>query len=467
MNIERIAEEVTRELLSELYLNQAVQSPAIPYSRVLIVLFRSDLDLQSVLTRLGQWKSRAHLQLLAPKWAQGLWSMAPFEAQGLELTFVSPEAHPGQAKALLDSVDRLAIVGANRTLLQQISRMNRENLASALVVEALSRSKTALLLDDFLLEQEVALTQKLMTLGLKLGRLSDLEHIFPLPPLPLAISSSTGPLAAQPGKFLPANCQGCELQGNCAAVCTERVRTLVQAGAQRVATALGMHPVPADLAPLIDHTLLKPEATEAQIRQLCAEAKQYGFASVCVNPTWVPLCAQLLKGTPVKVCTVIGFPLGATDTQTKADETRHAVANGAQEIDMVINVGALKSGKEKLVEEDIRAVVQAAGGHTVKVIFETSLLSDPEKVLACQLSTRAGAHFVKTSTGFSTAGATEHDVALMRRSIHPDMQVKASGGIRDRETAIKMVQAGATRIGASASIAIVTGTQATAAGGKY
>ncbi|MGE3726736.1 MAG: deoxyribose-phosphate aldolase [Candidatus Sericytochromatia bacterium] len=224
--------------------------------------------------------------------------------------------------------------------------------------------------------------------------------------------------------------------------------------------------MPADLAPLIDHTLLKPEATEAQVRQLCAEAKQYSFASVCVNPTWVPLSAQLLKGTPVKVCTVIGFPLGATDSKTKADETRNAIANGAQEIDMVLNVGALKSGKEKLVEEDIRAVVQAAGGHTVKVIFETSLLSDSEKVLACQLSTNAGAHFVKTSTGFGTGGATEQDVALMRRTIRPDMEVKASGSIRDRETAIKMVQAGATRIGASASIAIATGTKATG-GGKY
>ncbi|PIQ23616.1 deoxyribose-phosphate aldolase [bacterium (Candidatus Blackallbacteria) CG17_big_fil_post_rev_8_21_14_2_50_48_46] len=227
-----------------------------------------------------------------------------------------------------------------------------------------------------------------------------------------------------------------------------------------------MHPVPADLAPLIDHTLLKAEATEAQVRQLCAEAKEYSFASVCVNPTWVSLCAQLLKGTPVKVCTVIGFPLGATDSQTKADETRHAVANGAQEIDMVINVGALKSGKEKLVEEDIRAVVQAASGNTVKVIFETALLSDSEKVIACQLSEKAGAHFVKTSTGFGPGGATEQDVALMRRTIRPDMEVKASGGIRDRETAIKMVQAGATRIGASASIAIATGTKASG-GGKY
>jgi deoxyribose-phosphate aldolase len=466
MNIEEIAAEVTRELLSELYLGQASQSPAVPYSRVLIVFSRSDLDLQPVLTKLGQWKSRAHLQLMAPKWAQGLWSNAPFAAQGLEITFVSPEARAGQAKALLDSVDRLAIVGANRTLLQQISRLNRESLASALVVEALSRSKTALLLDDFLLETEVALSKKLTTLGLKLGRISDLEHIFPLPPVPVSLGQSPALSSGNASIGLPANCQGCEMQGSCASACTDRVRSLVQAGAQRVASSLGMHPVPTDLAPLIDHTLLKAEATESQVRQLCAEAKQYTFASVCVNPTWVSLAAQLLKGTPVKVCTVIGFPLGATDTKTKADETKNAVANGAQEIDMVLNIGAIKSGKEKQVEEDIRAVVQAAAGNTVKVIFETALLSDSEKVLACQLSEKAGAHFVKTSTGFSTGGATEQDVALMRKTIRPDMEVKASGSIRDRETAIKMVQAGATRIGASASIAIVTGTKATG-GGKY
>lgn len=466
MNIEKIAEEVTRELLSELYLNQVAQSPAIPYSRVLLVFSRSDLELQPILTQLAPWKSKAALHLLAPKWLQGLWTSAPFEAHGLEISFVSPEAYPGQAKALLDGVERLAIVGAQRALLQQISRMKRENLVSALVVEALSRNKTVLLLDDCLFAQEAALAQKLTCLGLKLGRLTDLAHIFPLPPLPLTITAPRQSQAGQLAQPLPVDCQGCNLQGNCASLCTDRVRALVQAGAQRVATALGMHPVPADLAPLIDHTLLKPEATEGQIRQLCAEAKQYGFASVCVNPSWVSLCAQLLKGSPVKVCTVIGFPLGATDTQTKADETRHAVANGAQEIDMVINVGALKSGKEKLVEEDIRAVVQAAQGRIVKVILETSLLSDAEKVLACQLAAKAGAHFVKTSTGFGSAGATVHDVALMRRSIPPDMQVKASGSIRDRETAMKMVQAGATRIGASASIAIVTGTQ-TVAGGKY
>ncbi|MBF2053903.1 MAG: deoxyribose-phosphate aldolase [Candidatus Sericytochromatia bacterium] len=223
--------------------------------------------------------------------------------------------------------------------------------------------------------------------------------------------------------------------------------------------------MPKDLASMIDHTLLKPEATEDQVRTLCAEAAQNHFASVCVNPGYVSLCAELLKGTGVMVCTVVGFPLGATDTQTKADETRHAVANGADEIDMVINVGALKSQSYDKVEADIRAVVQAAAGKTVKVILETGLLNDAEKVMACRLSEKAGAHFVKTSTGFGPGGATEQDIALMRRTVRPDMEVKASGGIRDQAKALKMIEAGATRIGASASVAIVKGEDAGA--GKY
>ncbi|PKL76489.1 MAG: deoxyribose-phosphate aldolase [Candidatus Melainabacteria bacterium HGW-Melainabacteria-1] len=226
-----------------------------------------------------------------------------------------------------------------------------------------------------------------------------------------------------------------------------------------------MYPVPADIAGMIDHTLLKPEATEDQVSKLCAEAAEYHFASVCINPGYVPLAAKLLKGSGVMVCTVIGFPLGATDSQTKADETRHAVANGADEIDMVINIGALKSRNYQKVGDDIRAVVQAASGKTVKVILETSLLNDEEKVMGCRLSEQAGAHFVKTATGFGPGGATEADIALMRRSVRPDMEVKASGSIRDRETALKMVQAGATRIGASASIAIVKGENA--GEGKY
>ena len=208
------------------------------------------------------------------------------------------------------------------------------------------------------------------------------------------------------------------------------------------------------LASMIDHTLLKPEATRAQVEQVCDEAKQYGFASVCVNPAHVRLCAQRLKGSRVKVCTVVGFPLGATLPEVKAFETQQALEAGATEIDMVINIGALKDGDNDLVARDMAAVVHAAhaGNALVKVILEAALLTDDEKITACQLAQSAGADFVKTSTGFGPGGATVEDVALMRRVVGPMMGIKAAGGIRTLADAQKMIAAGATRIGASASV---------------
>ena len=200
----------------------------------------------------------------------------------------------------------------------------------------------------------------------------------------------------------------------------------------------------------IDHTILKPEASEAQVIALCEEAKEYDFASVCVNPTHVALCARLLANTDVKVCTVIGFPLGANTAEVKGFETRNAVENGATEIDMVINVGALKDKKYDLVFNDIKAVVDNAGGNLVKVIFETCLLTPEEIVKACELSVSAGADYVKTSTGFGKYGATVEDVALMRKTVGPNIGVKASGGVRTREDMLKMIEAGASRIGTSA-----------------
>lgn len=207
----------------------------------------------------------------------------------------------------------------------------------------------------------------------------------------------------------------------------------------------------------IDHTLLKADASQEQIETLIEEAKKYDFASVCVNPTWVNFAAQALKATYVKVCTVIGFPLGANTPELKAFETSDAIQNGANEIDMVINIGALKSRNFDLVERDIRAVVEAAKGTLVKVIIETCLLTDDEKVKACQIAQKAGADFVKTSTGFSTGGATVADVALMRKTVGPDMGVKASGGARSYEDALAFIKAGATRIGASSGVAIMDG----------
>lgn len=214
-----------------------------------------------------------------------------------------------------------------------------------------------------------------------------------------------------------------------------------------------------DLARMIDHTLLKANATEAEIVKLAEEAKEYKFASVCVNPTWVKKAAEVLKDAEdVKVCTVIGFPLGATTSETKAFETKNAIENGATEVDMVINIGALKDKQYDLVEQDIKAVVDAAKGKALtKVIIETCLLNDEEKEIACKLSVKAGADFVKTSTGFSTGGATVEDIALMRKTVGPDVGVKASGGVRSLEDAQNMIEAGATRIGASSGIAIVNG----------
>ena len=215
-----------------------------------------------------------------------------------------------------------------------------------------------------------------------------------------------------------------------------------------------------DLARLIDHTLLKPDATEGQIIQICNEAIQNNFYSICINPYWVPFAAEMIKGTIVKVCTVIGFPLGATTTRTKAFEAGEAIAQGADEVDMVLNVGALKSGDYDLVLDDIQGVVKTAQGKSlIKVILETGLLNETEKVKACELSVVAGADFVKTSTGFGPRGATIGDISLMRRVVGPEIGVKASGGIRDLDTAMAMVKAGASRIGTSSGLQIVDGAK--------
>ncbi len=239
----------------------------------------------------------------------------------------------------------------------------------------------------------------------------------------------------------------------------EQVQPVVSAGADRIASTLGIAPTDSTVAPMIDHTLLKPEASQDEIAQLCYEARKYQFASVCVNPANVKLCAQLLESSGVPVCTVVGFPLGATPTDVKVFETQQAIRDGASEVDMVINVGALKSRDYELVERDIASIARVchAGNAILKVIIEAALLTDEEKVVACQLAKVAGAEFVKTSTGFGPGGATAEDVALMRRVVGPAMGVKAAGGIRTYEDAQKMIAAGASRLGASASVRIIQG----------
>ncbi len=242
---------------------------------------------------------------------------------------------------------------------------------------------------------------------------------------------------------------------------------LISFGADRVGAEGPTCPPKYELAKWIDHTLLKPDATKEQIEKVCDEAIEYNFASVCINPTWVPLAYRKLRGHSPKVVTVIGFPLGATYPQIKAKETELAIEYGADEVDMVINIGALKSGDYALVEHDIRSVVRAARRHIVKVIIEACLLTDEEKVTACTIAMHAGANFVKTSTGFSKGGATVKDVALMRKVVGSRLGVKASGGVRTYEEACKMVEAGATRIGASASVAIVSNGTSSKEGDAY
>jgi deoxyribose-phosphate aldolase len=248
----------------------------------------------------------------------------------------------------------------------------------------------------------------------------------------------------------------CGCTSECFNRCPERMHRIVDAGAARIGLALGEAASAKDWTGLIDHTLLKPEASDEDIKRLCEEAARYRFASVCVNPTWVRAAACNLQGTGVPVCTVIGFPLGANLPDVKAYEARRAIFDGAREVDMVINIGALKSGDDCLVEHDIRSVAEAAHEYNVicKVIIETALLTDDEKVRACLAAKNAGADFVKTSTGFSKGGATVADVALMRRTVGSELGVKASGGVKGLEDARKMVEAGATRIGASVGVKI-------------
>ena len=260
----------------------------------------------------------------------------------------------------------------------------------------------------------------------------------------------------QPQPVNAANSCNCT-DGSCVQNCADKVTQVVQAGASRVTATLGARPQNSTIARYIDHTLLKPDASQDQIAQLCYEARTFSFASVCVNPAHVKLAAQLLKDTNVAVCTVVGFPLGATPGTVKAYETQQAIRDGATEIDMVINVGALKSQDYVTVKEDIGAVVRAAhaANTLVKVIIEAALLTDEEKVIASHLSKLAGADFVKTSTGFGPGGATAADVALMRKVVGPDIGVKAAGGVRNLSDAQTMIAAGATRLGASAGVRIV------------
>jgi deoxyribose-phosphate aldolase len=285
-------------------------------------------------------------------------------------------------------------------------------------------------------------------------------------------------LASNPSLLLPPTCAGCAAAGSsecpagghCVTRCPDTVRSMIACVGPgcRVSAAPGVGEVPKDLARFIDHTLLRADATYSEIDKLCDEAAQFGFASVCVNPLFVTRCAARLAGSSSVVCTVVGFPLGATPKENKALEARRAIRDGASEIDMVIAIGALKSGDHRYVENDIRAVAEAAhdGGAILKVILETALLTDEEKVAGCVAARKARAEFVKTSTGFSTGGATAHDVALMAQAVERKLGVKAAGGIRSAEEAQRLIAAGATRIGASVGVKIVKEARGMAASSR-
>jgi len=270
------------------------------------------------------------------------------------------------------------------------------------------------------------------------------------------IEAVTREVIAALGSVQEGLCSQCG--GSCVVGCSDKVRTVVANGASRITHRGGADGVPSDLAKYIDHTLLKPDATAADIDELCEEAVEHGFASVVVNPAWVSRAAKIVKGSNVKVASVVGFPFGASTSEIKAMEARRAIRDGAKEIDMVINIGALKSGAYETVRSDVAKVSDACheAGAINKVIVETSLLTDDEKVIASRLAAQAHADFVKTSTGFGPGGATVFDVALMREAVGPDLGVKAAGGIRTAEDLEDMVAAGATRIGASAGVEIVT-----------
>jgi deoxyribose-phosphate aldolase len=444
--------------------------------RVLVVLTAGDANLAELYRQLGLLTDQAAgLDLYLSPSARKVLDV-PSVRRACPTANLLPAEVSHDLRALVEACDAVVLPSLTLSCASKIAHLDGDSVASLVPIYALYRGKAVVAARDSvyglradlpaappLFRRRVAqLLEDLAGLGVVLTDLAGLAAAVAAPrpaaPPPGASTADGATRLCSGGD--PAVCAAC---GLCAQLNAPAVKDLVTSGAARIAAASGTKVSERSLAAYIDHTLLKAEATEAEVKKLCAEAREHSFASVCVNPTNVALAAKLLQGSKVAVCTVIGFPLGATTPTAKSIETRDAIANGATEIDMVMNVGALKSGNDDLVRRDIQAVVDAARGKAiVKVILETALLSKEEKVKACLLAKMAGADFVKTSTGFSSGGATVEDIALMRQTVGPEMGVKASGGIRDTATAQAMVAAGATRIGASASVAITKGEKAAA-----
>jgi len=421
------------------------------YRRPLLLVCGNALNKDNAIAFFQKFRDKhPHVKCVLSHGAKHVFSDAKRPFAGFSL-----REEDGDFDQQVETYDSLIVINTTVNTVSKLASLIADTVATILVFKFLSQNKPVSLMLD-------GLEQWYFNQSIRQKVQADLAHlrdygigVCQCAELAGGVSGAASAMGVSACTVTdPSLCEAC---GLCTVRASDRVLTILDVGAARVSQGPGARSVGADIARLIDHTLLKAEATDDQIRKLCDEARANGFASVCVNPSKVKLAAEMLRGSSSMVCTVVGFPLGATTPATKAAETREAIANGADEIDMVINVGALKAKDYRTVKEDIEAVREASRGKTLKVIFETALLTDEEKKQACRISKEAGADFVKTSTGFGPGGATAHDIALMRKAVGPTMGVKASGGMRDLDTVRKMIEAGATRIGASASVAIVRG----------
>lgn len=470
MNLDETIEKITKEVLNKIQgsnINIPSMSGSANRKNILVILTGSDWQINKVFTYLKMLSTTNNLTFILSKSAEKIIGGARVQAE-----FSNPKiifsSDSYKAKDLTNQFDIIIAPTMTLTTISKLSNLIGDNLITNILIQGLISNKSIVATKDTLLHDGMETTLSFQhTINSYINRVSSygviVVNVDDLYSLNLDSLVKTGSHFTGETfyKTMLSKCSAdsleCSACGLCISRTPERVKEIVDSGAARVSSSVGVKNVASNIARYIDHTLLKPDVKEEQIKKLCEEAKEYQFASVCVNPGWVKLSAELLKGTPVKVCTVVGFPLGATSTEAKVAETIQAIKDGADEIDMVINVGALKSGKFDFVREDIRRVKQACGNILLKVILETCLLTDDEKIKACELSKEAGADYVKTSTGFGSGGATAADIALMRSVVGPSMGVKASGGIKNAKIAQEMLRFGATRIGASASVEIVKG----------
>ncbi len=457
--MENLVAKITREVVSKLNAQEKKEVPSgaaekLRSVRTLAVLTGGAEKVDEALRQLEPSASQGMLTIVLSKAAESIIGTSKVRAVLPGAKFVETASYDAIGR-LLDDADVVVVPTLTLNTASKVASLTADNFTTILLTHAILRGKKVIMATNSL--YCCVIKPETIPAGAK-KRIDSIIAQLREYGVEMVDVNSLG-AAMKGGITSTCNKEECAGCGKCIANNPQAVSSIIDSGASRIAASSGSKAADPKIAGMIDHTLLKPDATEKEIRKLCDEAAQYKFASVCVNPSNVPLCAKLLKGTGVKVCTVIGFPLGATTSTTKAIETRDAIANGADEIDMVINVGALKSGDDEKVRRDIQAVVDAAKGLAiVKVILETALLTKEEKIKGCLLSKMAGADFVKTSTGFGPGGATVEDIALMRKTVGPDMGVKASGGIRTYDVAKAMIDAGATRIGASASVAIAKGT---------